>query len=90
MEDQDYSPEDIQRMRDSYPKLVYLLKEHPNSLPLNNGIAHIEKVLGMKTTVKSVDFSVELDRLIAEEKAKLEKEVGLDKKMTKKFTSRRK
>jgi hypothetical protein len=57
----DYSTTDLARLRYRLPELEALLKVHPNSLPLRNGIAHIRSVLGLPSTVEAVDPIAYLD-----------------------------
>jgi hypothetical protein len=60
-----YSETDLARMRYYLPELEAKHKQHPNSLPLRNGIAHIRNVLGLPETVKPVDVEKFLDAAMA-------------------------
>jgi hypothetical protein len=66
-----YSKEDLDRYKYYYKEMVEKFKIHPQSLPLRNGIAHIEKVLGLPKTTSPIDPSKELDRLISEKKVEI-------------------
>jgi hypothetical protein len=67
----EYTDQDKARMAYYYKEMVDKFKLYPQSLPLRNGIAHIEKVLGLPKTVTPIDPMKELDRLISEKKVEL-------------------
>jgi hypothetical protein len=67
----DYTEEDKARMRYYYKEMVEKLKLYPQSFPLRNGIAYLEKVLGLPKTIAPIDPMKELDRLTAEKKVEI-------------------
>jgi hypothetical protein len=58
-------------MKYYYAEMVEKFKIYQNSLPLRNGIAHIEKVLGLPKTTAPIDPTKELDRLIAQKRTEI-------------------
>jgi hypothetical protein len=57
-----YSKEDLDRYKYYYKEMADLRKRYPNSLPLRNGMAHIEKVCGLPQVTTSVDPIAEIDK----------------------------
>jgi hypothetical protein len=71
-----YTDQDKARMSYYYKELVEKFKLYPQSLPLRNGIAHLEKVLGLPETVTAINPLKELDRLISEKKVEIKANVS--------------
>jgi hypothetical protein len=71
-----YTDQDKARMSYYYKELVEKFKLYPQSLPLRNGIAHIEKILGLPQTVSAIDPTKELDRLISEKKVEIKANIS--------------
>lgn len=55
MEDFNYSEADKSRMHYYLKEMREKLQKHPQSLCLINGLAYIEKVLGLPKTVTAID-----------------------------------
>lgn len=75
----DYTEKDIARMKYYYKEMKTLRDIYPKSLPLINGMAHIEKVCGLEQVTQSVDFSEKLNQAIALAKVKLEDDINTQK-----------
>jgi hypothetical protein len=57
-----YTEQDKSRMKYFYKEMAEKLKLHPRSLPLINGMAHIERVCGLPQVTVPVDPLAEIDK----------------------------
>lgn len=55
MDNANYTPQDLSRMRYMLPELEEKLKQNPKSLVLHNGIVRIREILGLPSTGEAID-----------------------------------